>query len=200
MTSSKQIFRHIILSPYILMTTILPLIIYNVGNVISGPELALTLSFLWAIFLRVKFSLGNFYPIICMIIVSGIFHLLWNMHPGVFYIKREDVFLSLTGTFSALIIFLYGIFIGKGTIQRFAEVAKPEIKKTPFYGSDKYKKTWRQVDIIWVTGMSIKVLLLFIFYKYSPTSTGTTLFILGWPLTILLIYLSVHWPVRRLNK
>lgn len=200
MKTTVQKFKEVILSRYIVMTIILPLVIYNIGDMIAGVGLALILSMLWLVFLNRKFSNGNIYAISGVVILSGAFHLLWNTYPSLFFIKREEVFLSITGSISVVVIFSYGLLTGKQTIRNFAERANPKINKIPLYGTEKYRRAWVTIDLIWIVIFSIKVILLLFLQKIDYLSMNYLLFFLGWPLTIFLIYVSVIGIVRQLRK
>ncbi|WP_241650056.1 hypothetical protein [Rosenbergiella collisarenosi] len=200
MKTIVQKFKDVILSRYILMTIILPLVIYNIGEMIYGVGLALILSVVWLVYLNRKFPIGNIYTISGVMILSGAFHSLWNAYPSLFFINREDVFLSITGSVSVVLVFFYGMLTGKQTIRNFAEQANPKMKEIPLYGTEKYRRAWMNIDISWIVVLILKVMLLLYFQKYHYLSVGYLMFFLGWPLTIFLIYLSVIGMVRQLRQ
>jgi len=182
------------------MTIILPLVIYNIGEMIYGVGLALILSTVWLVYLNRNFPVGNIYAISSVTILSGAFHFLWNAYPSLFFIKREDVLLSITGSVSVVLVFVYGMLMGKPTIQNFAEQANPKMKEMPLYETEKYRNAWLNIDLSWIFALTLKVILLLYFQKYHYLSIGYLVFILGWPLTIFLIYLSVIGLVRQLRQ
>jgi len=200
MNTTVQKFKDVILSRYILMTIILPLVIYNIGEMIYGVGLALILSTVWLVYLNRNFSVGNIYTISSIMILSGAFHFLWNAYPSLFFIKREDVFLSITGSVSVVLVFVYGMLMGNRTIQNFAEQANPKMKEMPLYGTEKYRRAWLNIDLSWIVALTLKVILLLFFQKYYYLLIGYVVFILGWPLTVFLIYLSVIGLVRQLRQ
>ncbi|MDC9623450.1 hypothetical protein PSI22_17855 [Xenorhabdus sp. XENO-7] len=188
---------HYLLSRDALMTIIIPIVLYNIIFWIMGAGIAVLMVALYSggvqLFSRRRGSLA----IIALIIVSGVSHYLYLHGYTLFNISKENVFLSISGALSVVVVFSFYSFMGQPVIQTMAEQAMPRLKNIPAYGTALYTRVWHEVSIVWMLVFLLKAFGIYMLSRQNSVPIDTIIFIGGWPLTLLMVMFSFRWPKYR---
>ncbi|CAM3687457.1 hypothetical protein [Xenorhabdus thuongxuanensis] len=188
---------HYLLSRDAIMTIIIPIVLYNIMFWIMGVGTAvLTVAFYSGgvqLVSRQRSSLA----IAVFIMVSGSSHYLYLHGYTLFNISKENVFLSVSGALSVVVVFSFYSLMGQPIIRTIAEKAMPRLKSIPAYGTTLYTRVWHEVTIGWILIFLLKAMGIYILSRQSSVPIDVIIFISGWPLTFLMILFSFHWPKYR---
>ncbi|CDG98189.1 conserved membrane hypothetical protein [Xenorhabdus bovienii str. puntauvense] len=188
---------HYLLSRDALMTIIIPIVLYNIMFWVMGTGIAVLMVALYSggvqLFSRRRGSLA----IIVLIMVSGVSHYLYLHGYALFNISKENVFLSISGALSVVVVFSFYSFMGQPVVQTMAEQAMPRLKDIPAYGTALYARVWHEVSIVWILVFLLKAFGVYMLSCQNSVSIDTIIFIGGWPLTLLMVMFSFRWPKYR---
>ncbi|MDE9486005.1 hypothetical protein [Xenorhabdus bovienii] len=188
---------HYLLSRDALMTIIIPIVLYNIIFWIMGAGIAVLMVALYSggvqLFSRRKGSLA----IIVLIMVSGVSHYLYLHGYALFNISQENVFLSISGALSVVVVFSFYSFMGQPVVQTMAEQAMSRLKDIPAYGTALYARVWHEVSIVWILVFLLKAFGVYMLSRQNSVPIDTIIFIGGWPLTLLMVMFSFRWPKYR---
>jgi len=199
--NTSYTFLNYLFSRAALMNIVLPLVLYYVGFYLFDIGVALILSAAWAVFLAIQVkNRQTTLSVALMILLSGACHYLFLQHPAWLPIQQEDVFLSITGSLTVVVVFLFYSLRGQPVIQKFAEQARPQLTELSIYGSPQYQRVWQEISLAWVIIYLFKAILIYLLYHFNNTSLSLILFIASWPLTISMIFFSVRWPRYRWHR
>ncbi|PHM71851.1 hypothetical protein [Xenorhabdus kozodoii] len=188
---------HYLLSRDAIMTLIIPIILYNIMYWIMGVGIAVLTVALYSGGLQLVSRQRNSLFIVFFIMASGGSHYLYLHGYTLFNINKESVFLSVSGALSVVVIFGFYSVIKQPIIRTIAEQAMPRLKSIPAYGTALYTRAWHEVTIAWILIFSLKAAGVYILSFQSNVPIDVIIFISGWPLTILMILFSFHWPKYR---
>ncbi|WP_274713772.1 hypothetical protein [Xenorhabdus bovienii] len=114
-----------------------------------------------------------------------------------FNISQENVFLSISGALSVVVVFSFYSFMGQPVVQTMAEQAMPRLKDIPAYGTALYARVWHEVSIVWILVFLLKAFGVYMLSRQNSVPIDTIIFIGGWPLTLLMVMFSFRWPKYR---
>ncbi|OTA14406.1 hypothetical protein Xvie_03730 [Xenorhabdus vietnamensis] len=188
---------HYLLSRDALMTIIVPLALYNIMFWIMGVGIAVLAVALYSGGIQLVSRQRSSLAIVVLIMISGGSHYLYLHGYTLFNISKENVFLSVSGALSVVVVFSFYSLMRQPIIQTIAEQAMPRLKSIPAYGTALYTRVWHEVTIAWVLVFSLKAIGIYILSRQSNVPIDVIIFISGWPLTFLMVLFSFRWPKYR---
>ncbi len=196
--SNSYTFLHYLRSRAAMLNIIIPLTLYYGAEYCFGIGAALLASACWAVFLALQSkNRQTTLAVAVMILLSGLGHFLFTHYDSWLPVQREDVFISLTGGLTVAVVFLFYSLQGKPVIQTFAEQARPQLQTMNIYGSPAYIRVWQEISLIWVAIFLGKTVVVYLLYHYHSPLLNTFLALAGWPLTLMMIFISIRWPRYR---
>ncbi|OTA21553.1 hypothetical protein Xbed_00299 [Xenorhabdus beddingii] len=196
--NTSYTFLHYLRSPVALLNIIVPLALYHGALYLFGIGTALLISAGWASFLALQSKNRQAtLAVVLMILLSGLCHYLFLRHPAWLPVQREDVFLSLSSALTIAVVFLFYSLRGEPVIQTLAEQARPQLRTLNIYGSPAYFRVWQEISLTWVAVYLCKAILVYLLYYLHSSLLNTSLPVVGWPLTLAMIFFSVRWPRYR---
>ncbi|KLU15818.1 MULTISPECIES: hypothetical protein [Xenorhabdus] len=191
-------FLHYLHSRAALLNIIIPLALYYGVLYLIGIGTALLASAVWAAFLALQSKNRQAtLAIVLMILLSGLCHYLFLYHFALLPVQREDVFLSLNGALTVAVVFLFYSLRGEPVIRTLAEQARPQLKTLNIYGSPVYFRVWQEMSLMWIVVYLCKAILVYLLYRLHNPLLDIFLFVVGWPLVLVMIFFSVRWPRYR---
>ncbi|GGY41662.1 hypothetical protein GCM10011297_13330 [Bacterioplanes sanyensis] len=107
---------------------------------------------------------------------------------------------SLIGATQVAVLFLIFSLIKKPIPMLFAEAGMPELKEWEFSATKTYLGIWQKISYFWVLIYSIKAATLVMFYPVDADTLVMLNLLLGWPLHVGLIIISVIYVRSQLIK
>lgn len=191
-------FLHYLSSRAAMLNIVVPLMLYYGALYSIGIDAALLASAGWAVFLALQSNNRQAtLSVVLMVLLSGFCHFVFLRHPAWLPVQREDVFLSLTGALTVAGVFSLYSLCGTPVIQTFAEQARPQLTTLNIYGTPIYRRVWQEISLTWIAVYLGKAMLIYLLYHFHSSSLNTSLFVVGWPLMLAMIFFSVRWPRYR---
>ncbi|WP_312979548.1 hypothetical protein [Atlantibacter sp.] len=191
-------FLHYLRSRAAILNIVIPLALYYGALYRVGIGAALIASAVWATLLALQSNNRKAtLAVVLMLLLSGCCHYLFLRQPTWLPVLREDVFLSLTGALTVAVVFLFYSLRGAPVIQTFAEQARPQLTTLNIYGTPAYRRVWQEISLTWIFVYLSKALLVYLLYHFHSPLLNTSLLVVGWPLTLAMIFFSVRWPHYR---
>lgn len=191
-------FLHYLRSRSAMLNIVIPLVLYYGALYSMGIGSALVVSAAWATFLVLKNrDRQATLAIVLMILLSGCCHYFFLRQPAWLPVQREDVFLSLTSALTVAVVFLFYSLRGTPVILTLAEQARPELTTLSIYGTPTYRRVWQEISLTWIVVYFGKALLVYLLYHFQSPLLNPSLLVVGWPLTLVMIFFSVRWPRYR---
>ncbi|CDG22542.1 conserved membrane protein of unknown function [Xenorhabdus poinarii G6] len=188
---------HYLLSRDGVMTIIIPIVLYNIMFWIMGVGIAVLTVVLYSGVVQLVSRQRGSLSIVVLIVVSGGSHYLYLHGYTLFNISEENVFLSVSGALTVVVVFSFYSLIRLPIIQIIAEQAMPRLKSIPAYGTALYTRVWHEVTVAWILVFSLKAMGIYILSRQSNIPIDIIIFISGWPLTFLMILFSFRWAKYR---
>lgn len=188
---------HYLLSRDAFITIIVPILLYNIVFWRNGAGLALLATFLYSAAAEVMNKRSGSLSVIALILVSGFCHYLYLHGYAPFAIKKENVFLSVSGALSVVVVFSCYSLAGRPLIRTLAEQAMPGLKNIPVYGTAQYARVWHEVSVAWILVFLLKAIGVYALSTRKDLSVDSMIFMGGWPLTLLMVLFSFYWPKYR---
>ncbi|PHM46871.1 hypothetical protein [Xenorhabdus miraniensis] len=193
---SISIWRYL-LSRDAIMTILIPIMLYNIAFRFGGVGIALLLTGLYSLVLKFISKTKGSLIVVALILVSGMSHYLYIHGHKLFTIKQEDVFLSVSGAISTIIVFCFYSLLGRPVVQTLAEQAMPRLKTIAVYGTPLYARVWQEVSMAWILVFLLKAIGLYALSDKGGLPINSLIFLCSSPLTLLMILFSFYWPRYR---
>ncbi|NLU15429.1 hypothetical protein [Serratia liquefaciens] len=197
MSQKSMTVWHYLLSRDARITIIAPIVLYNIAFWWGGAGLALLVTALYSGAVELLTKRSGSLSVIALILVSGFSHYVYLHGYAPFAIKKENVFLSVSGALSVVIVFAFYSLIGKPMVRTLAEQAMPMLKSIPAYGTPQYAKVWHEVSLAWILVFLLKAIGVYTLSHREDLPVDTIIFMSGWPLTLLMVWFSFYWPKYR---
>ncbi|CAI1176724.1 Uncharacterised protein [Serratia quinivorans] len=188
---------HYLLSRDARITIITPIVLYNLAFWWGGAGIALLVTALYSGVVELLNKRGGSLSVIALILVSGFSHYLYLHGYAPFAIKKENVFLAVSGALSVVGVFGFYSLVGRPMIRTLAEQAMPMLKSIPAYGTPQYAKVWHEVSLAWILVFLLKAVGVYVLSQRQDVPVDTIIFMGGWPLTLLMVLFSFYWPKYR---
>ncbi|MEY4922664.1 MAG: hypothetical protein ACRCUG_03550 [Yersinia sp. (in: enterobacteria)] len=179
------------------ITIIIPIMLYNIVFWWGGAGVALLVTALYSGTVELLNKRSGSLSVIALILVSGFSHYLYLHGYAPFAIKKENVFIAVSGAASVVMVFGIYSLMGRPVIRTLAEQAMPRLKNIPAYGTPQYARAWHEVSIAWLLVFLLKAVGVYVLSRREDLPLDTIIFMTGWPLTLLMVLFSFYWPKYR---
>ncbi|MBH2547223.1 hypothetical protein I5Q23_20130 [Serratia marcescens] len=197
MSQRSMTIWHYLMSRDACITIITPIVLYNIAFWWGGAGFALLLTAIYSGAVEIFNKRSGSLSVIALILVSGVSHYLYLRGYAPFAVKKENVFLAVSGASSVVVVFGFYSLVGKPMIRTLAEQAMPRLKDIPVYGTAQYAKVWHEVSLAWILVFLLKAVGVYGLSMREDLPVDTIIFICGWPLTLLMVLFSFYWPKYR---
>lgn len=190
---------------------VIPLVLYNLALYFWGAGIALICTTLWGAVLlfttrkqhiqdkqgKQDTGQAGVFSVVILILLTGLSHFAYRYDPQLFPVQPENVFLSLSTALLTIIVFAIYALLGRPVIRSLAEQAMPRLHSLPVFGTPLYNRVWHEVSLIWIAALAAKFIIILALYHSGSAHLDISLLLMGWPLTLLLIFFSIKWPRHR---
>ncbi|MFI8415593.1 hypothetical protein ACQKDS_03910 [Serratia sp. NPDC078593] len=197
MNPAPMTIWHYLLSRDACITILTPIVLYNIAFWWGGAGIALLVTALYSAAVELLRKRGGTFSVMALILVSGFSHYLYLRGYAPFGIKKENVFLAISGALSVVVVFSFYSLIGRPMIRTLAEQAMPRLKSIPVYGTPQYARIWHEVSLMWIWVFLLKAIGVYLLSQRDDVPVDAIIFICGWPLTLLMVLFSFYWPKYR---